>query len=126
MAVLLFSAFSINAQKTSEMENRNELESQSKIKLIQVAIDILKEKQPFLVITPDEYESTAWGNSKEIIVKFRRYIRFIPLGAEPFQHYDITVNLITKQILPFDSGYSFTFYTTSLLTFFLKKLLLFF
>lgn len=111
MAVLLFNTFLMNAQKNSEMKNNTELESQSKIKLIQVAIDILKVKQPFLVITPDEYESTAWGSSKEIIVKFRRYIRFIPLGAEPFQHYDITVNLITKQILPFDSGYSFTFYT---------------
>ncbi|WP_163398805.1 hypothetical protein [Flavobacterium fluviatile] len=87
------------------------LKSNSKEQLIQLALEILKNQQPSVIINPDDFEATAWGNSKEILVKFRRYIRFIPLNAEPFQYYDITVNLITNQILPFESGYNFTFNT---------------
>ena len=100
-------AFAQN-KTTSNME---ELKLKSKQELIQIAFTILKEKQPSLVVDPDDFEGTAWANSKEILVKFRRYIRFIPLNTQPFQYYDITVNLITKQILPFESGYNFTFYT---------------
>lgn len=91
--------------------NMEELKLKSKQELVQIAFDILKERQPSLVLNSDDFESSAWGNSKEIIVKFRRYIRFIPINAEPYQYYDITLNLITKQILPFESGYNFTFYT---------------
>lgn len=90
-----------------------ELKSKDKKELIQMAVDLLKEKQPVLEINFDGFESTAWGNSKERIVKFRRYIRFIPLNAERFIHYDITVNLVTGQILPFESGYNYTFSTLS-------------
>ena len=86
------------------------LKSKSKQEVIEIAIDILKEKQPFVVIDSDDFESTVWGISKEIVVKFRRYIRFISLNTESNQYFDITVNLITKQVLPFESGYNFTFY----------------
>ncbi|WP_163395559.1 hypothetical protein [Flavobacterium limi] len=89
------------------MEN---LKTKKKAELLEIALEILKEKQPSIVIDSDDFESSAWQNSKEIIVKFRRYIRFIPLNAEPYQYYDITVNLISRQVLPFDSGYSYIFY----------------
>lgn len=93
--------------------NMEQLKSKKKQELVELALEILKEKQPSVTIDHDEFEGTAWANSKEILVKFRRYIRFIPLNTEPFQYYDITVNLITKQILPFESGYNFTFYIPS-------------
>jgi len=108
--LLLFNVFLMNAQKTSAMTNRHELDSKYKAELIQTAVAILKEKHPCVIIDSDDFESTAWQNSKEILVKFRRYIRFIPLNTEPNQYYDITVNLITKQVFPFESGYNFTFY----------------
>ncbi|WP_299248981.1 hypothetical protein [uncultured Cytophaga sp.] len=82
----------------------------TKQELIQMAVDILTEKQPSLVIDWDAFEYTAWKNSKELLVTFRRYIRFIALNAQPQHYYDITVNLVTKQILPFESGYTCTFY----------------
>lgn len=107
---MLFNVFLVNAQKPSEMNNRTELDSKNKQELIQIGLDILKEKQPSLVINPDDFESTAWGNSKEIVVKFRRYVRFVSIDSDPYQQYDITINLITKQILPFDSIFDFTFY----------------
>lgn len=90
-----------------------QLKIKPKQELIQIALDILKEKQPSLIIDSDDFESTAWGNSKEILVKFKRYIRFIPLKTEPYQYYNITVNLVTKQILPFESGFNFIFYIPS-------------
>ncbi|MBZ4044180.1 hypothetical protein [Flavobacterium hibisci] len=87
-----------------------ELKAKSKTEIIELALEILKQKQPSLVIDADDFESTAWQNSKETIVKFRRYFRFSPLNAEQNQYYDISVNLITKQVFPFDSMFNFTFY----------------
>ena len=108
--LLFFNVFLMNAQKPLAMTNREELGAKNKAELIQIGLKILKEKQPSLIINSDDFETTAWGNSKEILVKLRRYILFIPLNSAPYQYYDITVNLITKQILPFESGYNFTFY----------------
>ncbi|MDR7212088.1 hypothetical protein [Flavobacterium piscis] len=110
--ILIFNTCISFAQHTKTY-NMEYLKSKSKQELIEIAIKILKEKQPSLIINFDEFEGTAWGNSKEILVKFRRYIRFIPLNTEPYQYYDISVNLVTKQILPFESGYNFTFYIPS-------------
>lgn len=108
--ILIFSTCISFAQPTKKYKMEH-LKSNSKEQLIRLALEILKEKQPSVVINPDDFEAMAWENSKEVIIKFRRYIRFIPLNTEPFQYYDITVNLITNQILPFESGYDFTFYT---------------
>lgn len=110
LQILIFSTCISFAQPTKKYKMEH-LKSNSKEQLIQLALEILKDQQPSVIINPDDFEASAWGNSKEILVKFRRYIRFIPLNAEPFQYYDITVNLITNQILPFESGYNFTFYT---------------
>lgn len=92
--------------------NMEELKLKSKPELIQIAFEILKEKQPSVVINADDFESSAWGNSKEIIVKFRRYIRFIPLNADPKEKisYDVTVNLNTNEISPFDDYFKSEFY----------------
>jgi hypothetical protein len=87
-----------------------QLQAKKKQELVEIALEILKKKQYSVIIDSEDFESSVWQNSKEIIVKFRRYIRFIPLNSIPYQYYDITVNLITKQVLPFESGYNFTFY----------------
>jgi len=113
LVLLLFNVFFINAQKSQVMTDRKNLDQKNKAELIQIGLEIIKKKQPSLVIDYDDFEITAWKNSKEIVVKFRRYIRFIPLNTEPYQYYDITINLITKQILPFESGYNFSFYIPS-------------
>ena len=110
--ILILNTFTALAQVKST-PTMNELKLKSKQELIQMAVAILKEKQPSLVIDSDDFESTTWGNSKEIVVKFRRYIRFIPLKKDSYNHYHITVNLVTKQILPFESGYSPNFYIPS-------------
>lgn len=108
-AVLFFSTVICLAQPSTKY-TMQQLKSKSKTELIELALEILKQKQPSLVIDADDFESTACQNSKEIIVKFRRYIRFIPLNAEQNQYYDISVNLITKQVFPLDSMFNFTFY----------------
>lgn len=103
----------ISIAQHAKAYNMEYLKSKKKQELIEMALLILKEKQPSLVLNPDDFETTAWKNSTEMLIKFRRYIRFIPLNAEPNQYYDITINLITKQILPFESGYNFSFYIPS-------------
>lgn len=110
--VFILNTFISIAQHTKAY-NMEYLKSKKKQELIQMALLILKDKQPSLVLNPDDFETTAWKNSTEILIKFRRYIRFIPLNTEPNQYYDITINLITKQILPFESGYNFSFYIPS-------------
>ncbi|PXY47009.1 hypothetical protein [Flavobacterium hydrophilum] len=107
--ILILNTISSLAQHTKAY-NMEHLKSKSKQELIEIALEILKEKQQSLIIDSDDFESTAWQNSKKILVKFRRYIRFIPLNTDPYQYYDITVNLITKQVLPFDSVFNFTFF----------------
>ena len=101
------------AQYTRKEYTMEQLRSKQKPELIEIALEMLKKKEPSVIIDSDEFESTAWENSKEIIVKFRRYIRFISLKADLLQYYDITVNMITQEILPFDSEYNFTFYIPS-------------
>lgn len=110
--VCILNTFISIAQHTKAY-NMEYLKSKKKQELIQMALLILKEKQPSLVLNPYDFETTAWKNSTGILIKFRRYIRFIPLNAGPNQYYDITINLITKQILPFESGYNFSFYIPS-------------
>lgn len=111
--ILLLNTIISQAQHTKKENTMEQLRSKHKQELLEIALEILKEKQPSLVIDSDNFEGTAWANSKEIIVKFRRYIRFIPQNTEPHQYYDITVNLMSKQILPFECGYNFSFYIPS-------------
>lgn len=110
ITVLFLNVITCLGQHTKKENTMEQLRSKQKEELIEIALEILKEKQPSVVTDLDEFETSAWKNSKEVIVKFRRYIRFISLKADTSQYYDISVNLITKQILPFESGYNFIFY----------------
>jgi len=110
LILMLNTIFSLAQHKTTySMEH---LKSKKKQELIDIALETLKEKQPSLVIDLNDFEGTAWGNSKEILVKFRRIIRYIPLGTDPEKRfsYDITVNLNTDEISPFDDFFKSEFY----------------
>lgn len=110
-AVLVLNTVICLAQPSKKYTMEN-LKSKKKAELLEIVLEILKEKQPSIVIDSDDFESSAWQNSKEIIVKFRRYIRFIPFGANPEKRfsYDININLITKEISPFDDLLKSEFY----------------
>lgn len=107
--ILFFNGMILVAQhlKMEESEHTNKRE------LIEMGFVLLQEKQPQVTIKPEDFEITAWKNSKEIVVKFRRIIRYIPLRffSKKRIDFDITVNLKTHEILPFDGVFNTTFYT---------------
>lgn len=76
------------------------LKRQGKASLVGQAFDILKANQPALEINADDYDITVWANSKEVIVKFRRLIRYVRDSGN--WYYDITVNLTTQKVSPWD------------------------
>jgi hypothetical protein len=110
--VLILNAITSLAQHTKMEHTMEQLKSKQKQELIVIALHILKEKQPSLVINFENFESTVWGNSKEILVKFRRIIRYVPFGTDPEKRfsYDITVNLNTNEVSPFDDWFQSEFY----------------
>ncbi|MEM0575859.1 hypothetical protein [Flavobacterium polysaccharolyticum] len=110
--ILILNAITSLAQHTKMGHTMEQLKSKQKQELIVIALHILKEKQPSLVINFENFESTVWGNSKEILVKFRRIIRYVPFGIDPEKRfsYDITVNLNTNEVSPFDDWFQSEFY----------------
>lgn len=79
------------------MENKKE-------KIIERAISLLEEKQPALHLDYNDYEISVWKNSVTELVKFRRLFRiFSGIDNDAFTRiFDITVNLSSNEILPFD------------------------
>lgn len=109
--ILIFNTAICVSQPNKKESKMEHLRSKNKQELLEIALEILKDKKPSLVIDFDEFEGTAWKNSKKIVVKFIRYIRFIPLHTDPERFsYDITVNLNTTEILPFDDFFKLEFY----------------
>ncbi len=70
-------------------------------KIVEKAYSILKSKQPNLKIDPKDYEIIILGNYKDIIVKYRRFIRYKNSNQKVV--YDLAVNIITEEVFPFDS-----------------------
>ena len=85
------------------MKKIDSIKSQGKGTIIAMAYDLLAAKQPALKIDPNDYEVTVWANSTEIQVRFRRLIRYV--SKDQWAEYDITVNLIRNEILPFDDWF---------------------
>src|SRR5690606_30532264 len=98
------------------MENRIEkLKSFGKDSLINLALITLKEKKFPAEISPEDYEVTVWANKTDILVKFRRLIKFIPLNhkIDDFE-YNLVVNILTHKVSPFDDGHQMSeFYIPS-------------
>jgi len=75
----------------------------SKKQLIDQANKIITSKYPEFVFNSLLYEITAWKNSENTIVKYRRIIRFIPLDKKDEDlDYDFEVNLTNQNVSPFD------------------------
>lgn len=114
--ILLFVFNSSLAFSQKPMENNVEkLKSFGKDSLINLALIALKEKKLPVEIIPEDYEITVWANKTEIIVKFRRLIKFIPLNHEISDfEYNLEVNLLTHKVSPFDDWhYMSEFYIPS-------------
>lgn len=102
--ILLFVFNSSLAFSQKPMENSVEkLKSFGKDSLINLALIALMEKKLPEEISPEDYEITVWANKTEVLVKFRRLIKFIPLNhkEEDFE-YNLVVNLLTHKVSPFD------------------------
>ncbi|UII34633.1 hypothetical protein LVD17_12525 [Fulvivirga ulvae] len=90
---------------TSEtmQEDINKLVSMGKQALIQMAWDLIMDKQLDFRIFPEDYEASVWVNSKDVQVKFRRLMRYIPESS--YLEYDISVALLGKKVSPFDDWF---------------------
>jgi hypothetical protein len=86
----------------------NTILHQNNQQLIQLAIDILKEKQPDIPIHTDDYSIKVWRGANGASVDFTRIIRYVPLDkASTHLFYDIIVNLVNQSIIPFDDTFKY-------------------
>src|SRR5690606_3499901 len=94
------------------MENSVEkLKSFGKDSLINLALITLKEKKLPAEISPEDYEITVWANMTEVLVKFRRLIKFVPLNHEISDfEYNLVVNITTHKGSPFDDWFNINGY----------------
>lgn len=81
----------------NEIEN---IKAKGKEAIVEMAFDILKERKPELEVLPVDYEITAWSSETEVIVKFRRLIRYS--SADKHCTHDLSVEILSKTIAPFD------------------------
>lgn len=101
----------LNAQKKMDYTNE-ELKTKSKNELIQIAKALLKIRHPKIILNINDFKIRVWNNSyDEIEVVFSRPIRYVSGEIENIR-YDITMNLNTKEIIPFDNQ-DMLFYTPS-------------
>jgi hypothetical protein len=61
---------------------------------------MIRSRFPDLEIKPEEFEITVWSNKKEVVVKYRRLIRYVVKDSNLY--YDISVNIVSGEIAPFD------------------------
>jgi hypothetical protein len=80
----------------------NENTSKNKTKIEEVATGILKDKYPNLKLNGDDFEMVILANYKDLIVKYRRFIRFNKWNKKTV--YDLSVNIITKEVFPLDTA----------------------
>ncbi len=101
----------LNAQKNMDY-TFEELKTKSKNELIQIAKDLLKERYPKIILNINDFDIRVWNNPYgKLEVVFRRSIRYVSSEIENI-NYDITMNLNTKEIIPFDNQ-DMLFYTPS-------------
>ncbi|MEE9364775.1 MAG: hypothetical protein V3U92_19415 [Cellulophaga sp.] len=108
---LLLNLIGLNAQKTMDY-TKEEFQTKSKDQLIEIAIELLKEKHPEVSIDLNDFDSRAWSDKYGATkVIFRRAIRYVSNETEN-SYFDIKINLDTKEIMPFDDK-ELLFYTSS-------------
>lgn len=103
---LLLCLFSTNYAQA--MNNKaDSIRSLSKEKIIEMAKELIEQKQPGLQLKYDYYEISGMANSKEVIVQFRKLFQITPQTSEngPFRIKNISVNLVSGALYPFDDGF---------------------
>ncbi len=92
------------------MRNRIEnIKAKGKEAIVEMALAILSKKKPELEVLPVDYEITAWSCETDIVVKFRRLIRYS--SADKHYTYDLSVEVLSTKITPFDNrSYSDNFF----------------
>lgn len=73
---------------------------QGKKATIAYAFDIINKKSPTVEINPKEYEIKVFANKTTVTVLLKRRIHFIPIDSN--YEYNITVDIPTKKISPFE------------------------
>lgn len=92
-------AFSQN----QNMENQiNVIKTLGKDAIIKRANRIIEKKYPTLKINSSDFGITAWSNKKDVVVKFKRRIKYVRLGGENDFNYDFSVNVVKHLVIPFD------------------------
>lgn len=107
--ILLLSLYTLsflNAQNNPKNFKMIELDTKNKSELVKIALNTIKEKYPTITINKADYKTTAFKNSKEVIITFERIVKFISEQDKNKKiAYDINVNLASKQCIPFDDSF---------------------
>ncbi|RJE72019.1 hypothetical protein [Reichenbachiella sp. MSK19-1] len=86
--------------------NRMEIEritTLGKDSITEIAHGIVRQKYPDLDIILGDFDISVWSNTQEVLVQYKRRIRFVPLGQETRNYtYDFTVHVMPHGISPFD------------------------
>ena len=92
----------------------DKIKYKGKTSIIQLAFHILESRKYPLSFTSSDFEISVWANKKEILVKFKRLIKYIPKNIEESDYiYDLSVNVITKELDPIDTWGPDSFYIPS-------------
>lgn len=86
------------------MSNKTKkIKALGKSMIIESGFNLIESRFRVLKIIPEDFEITVWANSKEVIVKFRRHVRYYTMNTKEQDFtYDLAVNLISKKIDPID------------------------
>ncbi len=92
------------------MNNIDRIKSQGKQRNINIALKLLTKRYPDLQLELDDFDITVMANGKEAFVKLNRKFQFVPLaiqredpfGATHNYEHDLSINLVTEEILPLD------------------------
>lgn len=95
-----------------KMENKiAEVKKTGKQTILKTANYILNKKYTNLKIDLKDYEITVWANKENILVNYKKLLKFTPLGYKRGHFdYDFSVNIITKEIPSFDMFGTSKFY----------------
>jgi hypothetical protein len=79
--------------------NIEEIKALGKTAIIQLSSIILENECPQLNIRSSDFKITVWASKKEILVKYKRLIRYVPLNKEENNYiYDFSVNVISQKV----------------------------
>lgn len=111
--ILLILLFILNttggfSQKEPMETDIEEIKAKGREAIVQMAFDQIKEKKPEWEILPQDYEITVWANKKEVIVKFRRLIRYVPKGKH--YTYNFSIVIFSKEAPFFNTWYKNNFF----------------